>query len=66
MHLDEDIFKVKEMEAQARKKTREENLKKNIWEKSLPASKKLRMKNQIKNMQKEIFETDSNEKKEIG
>jgi hypothetical protein len=54
------------MEAQARKKTREENLKKNIWEKSLPASKKLRMKNQIKNMQKEIFETDSNEKKEIG
>lgn len=64
--LDEDIFKVKEMEAQARKKAREENQKKNIWEKSLPASKKIRMKNEIKKMQREIFEMDSSEKKEIG
>ena len=66
VHLDEDIFKVKELEAQARKRDREENLRKKIAEKSIPASQKLRMKNEIKRMQKDIFESENVQKKEIG
>lgn len=66
VHLDEDIFKVKELEAQARKRDREENLRKKIAEKSIPTSQKLRMKNEIKRMQKDIFESENVQKKEIG
>ena len=46
VYLDEDIFKVKEMEAQARKYMREANLKKSITEKSLQTSHKLKIENQ--------------------